>query len=257
MGEVRLQGNSLDASRGRASIGGADATLAMVVRPALGGDRESQRAAEAGEQDADAEGALGVPPTSKRTPVPVTALPEDARPVPDMPGYFVDPRGAVYSTRTRGFALCRLNGVVMHGGHVGVAVYRPGWSRTGRRVGVHRMVLAAFVGPPPTPGHCCRHLNGVPDDNRVENLAWGTHAENAADKIAHGTAPRGERHPCAKLTEGEVVRLRERVAAGETLSAMAAYYGIDWKSVHSIAYGKNWSHVGGPRLSAPSAEVQC
>lgn len=189
----------------------------------------------------------------KRRPVRVLALPDDARAVPDMPGYFVDPRGAVYSTRYRSGPLCRLHGVEMHGGHIGVAVYVPG-PRYARRVAVHRMVLSAFVGPPPTPGHCCRHLNGVPSDNRVENLAWGTHAENAADKIAHGTVPRGERHPCAKLTDGEVVRLRERVAAGETLTAMAAHYGIDSKSAYSIAYGRTWSHVGGPRLSPPRPE---
>jgi len=41
------------------------------------------------------------------------------------------------------------------------------------QVAVHRAVLLAFVGPP-EPGEVCRHLNGNPRDNRVENLAWGT-----------------------------------------------------------------------------------
>lgn len=28
----------------------------------------------------------------------------------------------------------------------------------------------------------CRHLNGNPVDNRLENLCWGTHSENEYDK---------------------------------------------------------------------------
>jgi hypothetical protein len=51
---------------------------------------------------------------------------------------------------------------------------------------VARLVLAAFVGACP-PGMECRHLNGNHTDNRIENLAWGTHVENEADKKIHGT----------------------------------------------------------------------
>lgn len=51
---------------------------------------------------------------------------------------------------------------------------------------IHKLVLEAFVGPCP-PGLECRHGNGVPDDNRLTNLSWGTHKENIADKKLHGT----------------------------------------------------------------------
>lgn len=51
---------------------------------------------------------------------------------------------------------------------------------------VHRAVLMAFKGEP-EPGQEGRHLNGDPTDNRLANLAWGTHLENEADKIRHGT----------------------------------------------------------------------
>jgi hypothetical protein len=49
---------------------------------------------------------------------------------------------------------------------------------------VHRLVLEAFVGPCPE-GMETRHLNGVRDDCRLNNLAWGTPDENRADIIAH------------------------------------------------------------------------
>jgi hypothetical protein len=38
---------------------------------------------------------------------------------------------------------------------------------------VHRLVLLAFMGPCPK-GMRCRHLNGVRNDNRIENLCWNT-----------------------------------------------------------------------------------
>lgn len=63
------------------------------------------------------------------------------------------------------------------------------WTPSGSRSFlVHRLVLGAFVGPCPA-GMECRHLNGDSTDNRVENLAWGTHVENVKDVIAHGNNP--------------------------------------------------------------------
>lgn len=50
---------------------------------------------------------------------------------------------------------------------------------------VHALVLEAFVGPRPE-GMVCRHLDGDPTNNTVENLAWGTHSENQYDKVEHG-----------------------------------------------------------------------
>jgi hypothetical protein len=51
---------------------------------------------------------------------------------------------------------------------------------------IHKMVLAAFVGPRPD-GMVTRHLNGDPSDNRLENLTYGTPKENMHDMIVHGT----------------------------------------------------------------------
>lgn len=50
---------------------------------------------------------------------------------------------------------------------------------------VHQLVLYAFIGAKPSKYCICRHLNGVPTDNRVENLAWGTYKENAQDTLFH------------------------------------------------------------------------
>ena len=50
---------------------------------------------------------------------------------------------------------------------------------------VHHLVLEAHIGPKPS-GMECRHLNGDPGDNRLENLQWGTSSENSLDVVRHG-----------------------------------------------------------------------
>jgi hypothetical protein len=51
---------------------------------------------------------------------------------------------------------------------------------------VHKLVLLAFVGTAPD-GHECLHENGDPADNRLENLRWGSRADNIRDAVRHGT----------------------------------------------------------------------
>lgn len=93
-----------------------------------------------------------------------------------------------------------------------------------RRRFVHRLVLEAFVGPCP-PGYQGAHLNGVRDDNRLENLRWVTPVENASHQVAHGTRRRGELMPAAKLTAPAVQEIRAAVAGGERMGTVALRHG--------------------------------
>ena len=47
---------------------------------------------------------------------------------------------------------------------------------------LHRLVLEAFVGPRPRGQMCC-HADDNPDNNRLDNLRWGTSRENQQDRI--------------------------------------------------------------------------
>jgi len=70
-----------------------------------------------------------------------------------------------------------------------VTIYVPG--RPKRLVSVARLVLLAHKGPP-GPGGEARHWNDQPEDNRLENLYWGTRTENQID--AKINRNRGSKH---------------------------------------------------------------
>lgn len=53
---------------------------------------------------------------------------------------------------------------------------------------VHRLVLKAFVGPPPAGLWGC-HYDGNPGNNRLSNLRWDSPSSNVADAKRHGTLP--------------------------------------------------------------------
>lgn len=104
---------------------------------------------------------------------------------------------------------------------------------------VHRLVLEAFVGACPE-GMECRHLNGQSRDNRLENLRWGTKAENFEDRVRHGTILKGERHPGVKLTEDQVREIR---SAPGSQSSIAARYGVEQTNISAIKRWKSWACV--------------
>lgn len=63
-------------------------------------------------------------------------------------------------------------------------------SRAGRPVwvSVHRAVALAYLGPPPRPDAQVCHRDGNKQNCRIENLYWGTPAQNGADKRRHNLA---------------------------------------------------------------------
>ena len=59
---------------------------------------------------------------------------------------------------------------------------------------VHRLVAMAFIGQPTRERWQINHKNGIKTDNRVSNLEWVTHRENAVHAwtvIRHTRTPNG------------------------------------------------------------------
>ena len=116
-----------------------------------------------------------------------------------------------------------------------------GVGRQKRRL-VSGIVCEAFHGPRP-PGHHAGHRNGDKKNNSRRNVQWITPVQNAADKVIHGTAPIGEKHGGAKLTEKKVLEIRRRSAAGASDTELARAYAVSRASINFIKRGVTWSHV--------------
>lgn len=110
-----------------------------------------------------------------------------------------------------------------------------------RREYVHRLVLAAFVGPAPK-GHQCAHLDGDKRNNRLDNLCWATISENAEHRREHGTMILGENHANAKLN-GAAVRAIRALSGRVNATAVARRFGVSRTLIRKIRAGEGWSHV--------------
>jgi hypothetical protein len=106
---------------------------------------------------------------------------------------------------------------------------------------VHRLVLAAFVGPCPQ-GMEGRHF---PDrhtkNNALSNLSWGTPSQNQADRIVHGTDDIGKpkRRRLAPDTEADI---RAVYRSGRTTQRdLAERYGVSLCRINHIVNEKRRS----------------
>lgn len=85
-----------------------------------------------------------------------------------------------------------------HGKYGHKFVTRLGESGKMEKFYVHRLVMLAFVGPPPEGRNQVRHIDGNASNNLLENLAWSTAAENMADVIAMGRNANANKTHCPK-----------------------------------------------------------
>ena len=119
--------------------------------------------------------------------------PENWLPVVGFEDYYeVSDHGNVRTLRRKG---TRGGPLAQHPNHRGYLTVnlRAGGKRLHR--GVHRLVIEAFIGPPPE-GTECRHLDGDSTNNLVGNLAWGTASENSYDRVRHGTDRESRKTHC-------------------------------------------------------------
>lgn len=103
---------------------------------------------------------------------------------------------------------------------------------------VHQCVALAFLGPRPK-GHEVRHLDGNSQNNRLENLAYGTRSDNIRDAKRHGTFPIGKDRPGAKLTAEQA---QDIANSSDLAEDIAARFGIKVGTVYQIRMGLTWAH---------------
>lgn len=106
----------------------------------------------------------------------------------------------------------------------------------------HRLVAMAFIGQPPNDTEC-GHLDGNRKNNCVQNLRWMTTRENQRQRIADGTANRGDNAYQATLSIAKVIeirRLRKLDPKTHTCHSLGKEFGVSWAAIHSAATGRTW-----------------
>lgn len=109
----------------------------------------------------------------------------------------------------------------------------------------------------------CKFANGDPPNNRYQaahncgrgkdgcvnptHIRWATPKENNADKIAHGTTNKGQRHGMAKLTDEQAAEILSLLKNGMVHRRIAERFDICAATVTNIKNGKSWTHI--PRIS--------
>lgn len=91
---------------------------------------------------------------------------------------------------------------------------------------VHNLIALTFLGRRPL-GADVRHLDGNRYNNRLENLMYGTRAENNRDIYAIG-------HKQHAFTTEQVRLIRKRLSHGERICDLAREYSVDRNTISRI-----------------------
>lgn len=116
-----------------------------------------------------------------------------------------------------------------------------------RKRTVHTLVLDAFVGPSP-PGKEGCHGDGVPSNNRLENLRWDTRSANTLDAYRHGKRDhtaylRGENHPNSRFTVDDIRCIRAEPNCHKVSVMLGRAFGVEPSVIRLIRAGRTWKHV--------------
>lgn len=154
--------------------------------------------------------------------------------------------------------LCRVKSFPKRGSNkeiLGIYMASDGYPRTTLRKNgryhvrkIHRLVLEYFVGLCPE-GMCCRHLNDIKTDYRIENLKWGTPSENQFDAVRNGKHNvgdhRGMKCAASKLVDENIPEIRKLIKDGIILRIIAKKFNVARQTITDIKFNRTWSHING------------
>jgi len=108
----------------------------------------------------------------------------------------------------------------------------------------HRLVATYFI-ENPLGKEQVNHINGIKDDNRVENLEWCTGSENIRHAMKTGLAKNfGTGSYKSKLTDKQVLKIRELYSHGIEINEIVKDIGIVMRStIMMVIKRKTWKHI--------------
>lgn len=120
-----------------------------------------------------------------------------------------------------------------------ITMRRPGMRLQCR---VHTLVATAFLKKPRNgKTYWVNHKDGNKLNNNVSNLEWVLPKDNCAHAVKTGLFNlKGENHPMSKLTQEQVLKMRELRNGGMTYSNLGLSFGISRRQASDVVRGVNW-----------------
>jgi hypothetical protein len=110
---------------------------------------------------------------------------------------------------------------------------------------IHRLVAEVFCENPEN-YPIVMHLDNDRRNNKADNLQWGTLKMNSQQMIrdGRGNKSKGSKHYFSKLTEEQVVEIREKyIPRKYTLQKLAKEYNVSFGLIGHVIKNRNWKHV--------------
>lgn len=109
-------------------------------------------------------------------------------------------------------------------------------------VKAHRQMWVFTFGDIPQ-GQVVRHKCDNPPCVNPSHLELGSSVDNRMDAVKRGRAAKGEQNGLSKLTEIEVLAIRQLHREGFNNEEIAVGFGVRRTSIRSILLGRTWGHV--------------
>jgi hypothetical protein len=108
----------------------------------------------------------------------------------------------------------------------------------------HRVSYQIHNGEIPD-GMCVLHSCDDPGCVNPEHLHLGTFGDNNTERAQRGRNrdQRGEKHNFARLTEEQVIEIKEKYKGGKYQKDIGKEYGVSQSHVSNIVRGIKWSHI--------------
>lgn len=166
--------------------------------------------------------------------------------IKDFPGYRIDTNSNVWSCKVAGSTIGSigkykiLKQTTANNGYKVVNLYK---NKKRITTYTHRIIAQNFLKNENNKPSVC-HRDGNPRNNHVNNLYWGSQKDNAEDSRKHGKMIVGINVITAKLTEKDVVLIRELWDTSKlSQTRIGEIFGVCGALICGIVNNKRWKHI--------------
>jgi len=157
-----------------------------------------------------------------------------------FPNYIIYREGLIFSRRKGGF----LKPETSHKGYKRVVLVDNNGAI--KKYSVHRLVAEAYIPNKNKKPFVC-HIDSDPGNNYVDNLRWDDAMGNMRDRMGRGMYldQKGENNYCSKLTEKEVIEIREilKTKTPYRIWKDGLFPNVSRSTFNDIRIRKSWKHL--------------